>query len=183
MTIKQRKVSHRERKLNTLDQDQGQLQDHHQGQPQGHHQGHCLDLIKEGPEQSVGNQEWTNISIVCHQSQDHLQGQIPDILIKRKSRPDVLNQRSISINVIHRLVQNHSQDLVQGQGHAEQRQGQRKQKEDLTVNHHIQTLIQTLRWIDVQGMEIPENIQKLCVLMGRQIGYLLKRNLTVTEKL
>ena len=94
----------------------------------------------------------------------------------------MLNQRSISTTVIH-LVQNHSQDLVQGQGHTEQRQGQRKQKEDHIVNHYIQTLRQTLRWIDVQGMEIPENIQKLCVLMGRQIGYLLKRNLTVTEKL
>ena len=121
--------------------------------------------------------------IVCHQGQGHHQDQMLDLLIKRKSRPDVLNQRSVSTNIIHRLVQTHSQDLVQGQGHTEQRQGQRKLKEDLIVIHHIQTLIQTLRWIDVQGMEIPENIQKLCVLMGRRIGYLLKRNLTVTEKL
>ena len=44
---KQRKLSHRERKINTPDQDQGQFQDHHQGQPQGHHQGHCPDLIKK----------------------------------------------------------------------------------------------------------------------------------------
>ena len=94
----------------------------------------------------------------------------------------MLNQRSISTSVSHRLVQNHSQDLVQVQGHAEQRQGQRKLKEDHMVIHHIQTLIQTLRWIDVQGMEIPENIQKLYVLMGRRIGYLLKGSLTVTEK-
>ena len=127
------------------------------------------------------------MNIVCHESQDHLQGhhqgQIPELFIKRKSRPDVLNQRFISTNVMHCLVQNHSQDLVQGQGHTEQRQGQRKQKEDHIVIHYIQTLIQTLRWIDVQGMEIPENTQKLCVLMGRRICYLLKRNLTVTEKL
>ena len=63
--------------------------------------------------------------MVCHQGQGHHQGQILDLLIKRESRPDMLNQRSISTNVIHRLVQNHSQDLVQGQGHTEQRQGQR----------------------------------------------------------
>ena len=88
------------------------------------------------------------------------------------------NQRSISTSVSHRLVQNHSQDLVQGQGHKEQRQGQRKQKEDHIVIHHMQTLLQILK-----DMEIPENIQKLCVLTGRRIGYLLKRNLTVTEKL
>ena len=68
------------------------------------------------------------------------QGQIPDLLIKRKSRPDVLNQRSISTNVIYRLVPNHSQDLVQGQGHTEQRQGQ-KNKKKITVIHNIQTLI------------------------------------------
>ena len=96
----------------------------------------------------------------------------------------MLNQKSISTNVIHSLVQNHSQDLVQGQGHIEQRQDQRKQKEDHIVIHHIQTLIQTFREIDIlQGMEIPENTQKLCILMGRQTGYLFKRNLTVTEKL
>ena len=64
------------------------------------------------------------------------QSQIPDLLIKRKSRPDVLNQRSISTNVIYRLVPNHSQDLVQGQGHTEQRQGQRKQKEDYCHSQH-----------------------------------------------
>ena len=52
----------------------------------------------------------------------------------------MLNQRSISTSVSHRLVQNHSQDLVQGQGHKEQRQGQRKQKEDHIVIHHMQTL-------------------------------------------
>ena len=94
-----------------------------------------------------------------------------------------MNQRSISTSVSHRLVQNHSQGLVQGQGHAEQRQGQRKLKEDHIIIQNSQTLIPTLRWIDVQGMEIPENIQKLCVLMGRRIGYLSKRSLTVTEKL
>ena len=124
VTQKQRKLSHKERKINIPVQDQDQLQDH-QGQPQGHHQGHCPDLIKEGSKQKVINQEWTNISIICVQSQGHHQGQIPDLLIKR---PDMLNQRSISTNVIHRLVQNHSQDLVQGQGHTEQRQGQRKLK-------------------------------------------------------
>ena len=53
VTQKQGKLSHRERKINTPDQDQGQFQDHHQGQPQGH----CPDLIKEGPKQSMGNQE------------------------------------------------------------------------------------------------------------------------------
>ena len=147
----------------------------------------CL-YIKEGPKLKVINQEGTNINIICHQSQDHLQGhhqgQILDLIIKRESRPGVLNQRSISTNIIHRLVQNHSHDFVQGQCHTEQRQGQRKQKENQIVIHHIQTLIQTLRWIDVlQDMEIPENIQELCVLMGRRIGYLLKRNLIVTEKL
>ena len=95
----------------------------------------------------------------------------------------MLNQRSISISVFHRLVQNHSQYLVQGQGHTKQRQGQRQQKEDHIIIHHIQTLIQIRRWIDIlQHMEIPENIQRLCVLMGRQIGCLLKRSLTVTEK-
>ena len=84
---------------------------------------------------------------------------------------------------MHCLVQNHSQDLGQGQGHTEQRQGQRKQKGDHIVIHHIQTLIQIRRWIDIlQNMEIPENIQKLYVLMGRLIGYLLKGSLTVTEK-
>ena len=113
--------------------------------------------------------------MVCHQG--HHQGQILDLFIKRKSRPDVLHQR-----VSHRLVQKHSQDLVQGQGHTEQRQGQRKQKDHIFI-HHIQTLIQILRWIGIlQDMEIPENIQKLCVLMGRRIGYLSKRSLTVTEK-
>ena len=40
----------------------------------------------------------------------------------------MLNQRSISTSVSHRLVQNHSQDLVQGHGHTEQRQGQRKHR-------------------------------------------------------
>ena len=95
----------------------------------------------------------------------------------------MLNQRSISTKVIHRLVQNHSQDLVQGQGHTEQRQGQRKQKGDHIVIHHIQTLIQIRRWLDIlHEIEIPENIQKLCVLMGSRIGYLLKGNFTVTEK-
>ena len=163
MTIKQRKVSHRKRKINIPVQDRGQLQDHY-GQSQGHHQGHCADLLKEGSKQKMINQDRKNMNIVCHQSQDHLQGhhqgQIPDLLIKRKSRPDVLNQKSISTNVIHRLVQNHSQDLVQSQGHTEQRQSQIKQKDHIII-HHIQTLIQTLRWIDVQGMEIPENILKL----------------------
>ena len=142
------------------------------------------DLIKEGPKLKVINQEWTNIKIVCHQGQGHHQGQMLDLLIKRKSGPDVLNQRSISKNVIYCLVQNHSQDLVQGQGHTEQRQGQGQQKEDHIIIHHIQTLIQIRRWIDIlQHMEIPENIQRLCVLTGRRIGYLLKRSLTVTEKL
>ena len=89
MTIKQRKVSLRKRKINTTDQDQGQLQDQHQG----HHQGHYPDLIKEGPKQKVINQESTNIKIVCHQGQGHHQGQIPDRLIKRIPRPDVLNQK------------------------------------------------------------------------------------------
>ena len=98
----------------------------------------------------------------------------------------MLNQRFISTNIIHRLGQNHSQDLVQGQSHTEQRQGQRKQKEDYgsIIILHIQTLIQIRQWIDIlQDMEIPENIQKLCVLMGRRIGYLLKGKLTITEKL
>ena len=103
-------MSHRERKIYTPGQDRCQLRDHHQGQPQGH----CPDLIKGGPKLTVINQEWTNINIVCHQSQCR----ILYLLIKIKSRPDVLNQRSISTNVIHRLVQNHSQDLVQGQGSA-----------------------------------------------------------------
>ena len=55
----------------------------------------------------------------------------------------MLKQRFISTNIIHCLVQNHGQDLIQGQGHAEQKKGQRKQKEDHRniVIHHIQTLI------------------------------------------
>ena len=50
----------------------------------------------------------------------------------------MLNQRFICTNVIHLLV--HSQDLVQGQGHAERKTGQRKQKEDHIVIHNVQTL-------------------------------------------
>ena len=122
--------------------------------------------------------------MVCHQAQDHLQCQILD-LIKRESRPDVLKQRFISTNVIHHLVQNHSQDLHQGQGHTVKERSKKTKEDQRNIDiHHIQALIQICRWIDIlQDMQILEDTQKLCVLIERQIGYLSKRNLTVTEKL
>ena len=40
-----------------------------------------------------------------------------DLLIKRKSRPDMLNQRSINTNVIHRLVQNQSRSHSRSRSH------------------------------------------------------------------
>lgn len=92
------------------------------------------------------SQRGTNKNIIRHLVQDqlqgHYQGQVPDLLIKRKSGPDVLNRRFVGTNVILRPVQNHSQDLVQDQGHIELRKGQRKQKED---HISILILIQTLR--------------------------------------
>ena len=116
---------------------------------------------------------------------------------------------------MHHQVQGQGQDLLQGQGRTEQKEGQGcvKQKDDHPVQghdqdflqshieqkgqghvnqkevhgsiiHYLQILILTLQSINIlTNMEILENIQKLCVLMGSQTGCLSERSSTVIEKL
>ena len=114
---------------------------------------------------------------------------------------------------MHHQVQGHSQDLLQCQGHTEQKevQGYVKQKGDHPVQgqnqdllqshieekgqghikevhgniiHHLEVLILTLQSMNIlTDMEILKNIQKLCVLMGSQTGCLSERSWTVIEKL
>ena len=167
---------------NIQGQNQGQLQDHHQGQPQGH-QVHILGLLIKDTQgeikQDIINQRCINIDVMHHQVQGHSQDLQGQGHTDQKEGQGYVKQKD-------HPVQGHDQDLLQNQSHIEQKgQGHVNQKEvHRNIIHYLQILILTLQSINIlTDMEILENIQKLCVLMGSQTGCLSERSSTVIEKL
>ena len=113
---------------------QGQLQGHPQGQLHGHLQDLPISHIKRSQNQNIGRGS-INMNTVHRQGQGH-----PDLgqcqgRINPKQR---IGRRCTDINIGRQ-----DQDLVQNQGHVNQREGQgyKVEKEDHTNIICIQTLI------------------------------------------
>lgn len=121
------------------------------------------------------SQNQTITDDIRHQGQGLLQGQ---------GHTDQRGQKDIYVNKKDHQVRGPVPDLVlvQGQGHMRGKEGQGHISQGSQRNVILPLQILTLLFIDIIVMGTLENIPKVYVLMGNQIGSPFKRGLTAIER-